>query len=191
MIGSFSSPSAQRLTIEVDGGVSQPIGIAMDHWKTGVDLGANLFLWPVRRIGIGLRFGYDRWIPDRLKFTMGDSLRNPEVKGSTSIFEIIPSARLATAYKTNPINFFGQVGTGIYAIRATSHATGPVSGVPSDIQIDNGTWIGRWGFQIGPGISIAAARHVTIEVFPLYNGILNGDHLFQYFVVNAGVSLKF
>jgi hypothetical protein len=191
-IGFFAISSAQSLTVDVDGGVSQPVGTEMNHWKTGFDFGTNIFLWPVDRLGFGLRLGYDRWNPDKTKFSdeVGPLL-NSEVKGSTSIIEIIPSARLTTAYKSSPINFFGQAGVGVYAIRAISNVTGLISGVPSNVEFDNGKWIGRWGLQIGPGISLGGARTLTVDIYPLYNVIFNGGHAFQYFIGNAGISFKF
>jgi hypothetical protein len=191
LIGFSGSVPAQGLTIDIDGGVSQPVGTEMTHWITGFDFGTNIFLWPVDRIGIGLRVGYDRWTPDKAKFTdeVGPLL-NSDVTGSTSIVEIIPSLRITTGYRSSGINFFGQVGTGIYAIRAESNVTGLVSGALSTMKIDNGEWIGRWGFQIGPGISLGSARSLTFDIFPFYNVVFNGNHVFQYFIVNAGISFK-
>lgn len=192
IIGFFSSVLAQGLTIDIDGGVSQPVGVEVSHWNTGFDFGTNIFLWPVDRLGLGLRVGYDRWTPNKAKFTQDEgALLNSDVSGSTSIIEVLPSARLTTAFKSSPINFFGQIGTGIYAIQAESNVTGLVSGALSTVKIDNGEWIGRWGFQIGPGISIGAARFLTIDIFPLYNVVFNGNVVFQYFIGNAGISFKF
>jgi hypothetical protein len=187
----FGFAPAEGLTIDIDGGVSQPVGTEMTHWKTGFDFGTNVFVWPISRLGFGLRVGYDRWTPDPAKFTDAlGTLLNSDITGSTSIVEIIPSLRIATGYKSSGINFFGQVGTGIYAIRAESNVTGLVAGLLSTTKIDNGEWIGRWGFQMGPGISIGAADYLTVDIFPLYNVVFNGNHVFQYFIGNAGISFK-
>jgi hypothetical protein len=192
VIGFFGCVHAHGLTIDIDGGVSQPVGTEMTHWRTGFDFGTDILFWPIDRLGYGLRVGYDRWIPDKTKFTDDvGPLLNSDVTGSTSIVEIIPSLRLTTGYMSSGINFFGQVGTGVYLIRAESNVTGLVSGTLTTTKIDNGEWIGRWGFQIGPGISIGPAKFITLDIFPLYNVVFNGDHVFQYFIGNAGISFKF
>ena len=192
IMGFLGMASAQHLTIDVDGGLSQPVGTEMVHWNTGFDFGTNILLWPIDRLGIGLRVGYDRWTPNKAKFTDDvGTLLNTDVTGSTSIIEIIPSARLATAYKSSAINFFGQVGMGLYAIQAQSNVTGLLGGEPSTVKIDNGEWVGRWGFQIGPGVSFGSAQFLTIDIFPLYNVVFNGNVVFQYFIGNIGISFKF
>ena len=191
IIALFGFATAEGLTIDIDGGVSQPVGTEMTHWKTGFDFGTNIFFWPVDRFGWGIRVGYDRWTPDKAKFTDDvGPLLNSDVTGSTSIVEILPSLRLTTGYKSSGLNFFGQVGTGVYLIQAESNVTGLVSGALTTIKIDNGEWIGRWGFQIGPGISLGSAQSLTFDIFPLYNVVFNGNHVFQYIIANAGLSFK-
>jgi hypothetical protein len=192
LMGLFCTAIAQGITIDVDGGVSQPIGVEISHWNTGFDVGTNIFIWPTDRFGLGLRVGYDQWTPNKTKFSQDvGNLLNSDVSGSTNIIEIIPSARITTGYKSSGINFFGQVGTGIFAIKAESNVTGLLSNESSTVNVDKGEWIGRWGFQIGPGVSFGSARFLTVDVFPLYNVVFNGNVVFQYVIANVGLSFKF
>lgn len=182
----------QDLTIDGTIGFGRPSGTDGSEWNTGFSFGTNWFSWPSEGLGIGFRLAYDRWMPPLGEMTgqAGDWL-NPEAKGSTSIFSIVPSARLMTDLSEYGVAFFCQGGAGLFILRANSDVTGLVGGEQSKIQFDEGKWIGRWGFQVGPGISFAVDYNVTMDIVPLYTAIFNGDHTFHYFMTTIGLSFVF
>lgn len=190
--GFFCLGGAQQLSVDINAGVSQPIGSNADRWNTGFSVGGDGFIWVFDRLGIGGRFAYNRWSPDKDAFLDGfDAITDPDVKGSLMIFEIIPSARVRTNYETSPLNFFGQGGFGLYVIRTEAELSGLQLDSPVEDVFNDGEWIGRWGFQLGAGVSLGSSRYFSVDIFPLYNIVFNSDRAFQYFTGNVGLSFKF
>ena len=191
LLGTLNPASAQQMTLDVNGGASQPIGSNYDDWETGYSLGASGFIWVAERFAIGGRFGYSKWTPNESSFSEAvEDLLNIDVSGSTTILEILPSVRIRTAYEDSPLNFFGQAGLGLYMIKTETSIKGELVGVPVETVFDDGDWIGRFGASLGAGISIGSARSFTIDIFPLYNLVNAGsdESAFQYFTANVGLS---
>jgi hypothetical protein len=168
--------SAQQLTVGVDGGISWPTGADFNNWHSGFTLASNDFIWVMDNLGVGIRGAYNRWFPRDIDFNQ-------------TIWEAIPSLRVRTDFRESPINVFGQGGFGLYI---TEMKNGFVTG--GAVGSEEGPWIGRWGASAGAGISIGSSRYITLDLFPVFNVVLDAFESgkpFTYFTGNAAISLNF
>jgi hypothetical protein len=185
-----SEEHAPVFSIGLFGGLSTPIAGTLERWNPGFDVGADLFGYFSKYTGLGLHFAYDRWSPDRDGWTEGLGLTNTDVTGAFNTLEFIPSLRLKSNYST-PINIFIQGGYGLFVYGSEAHVTGTSStGIPVSSTLDNGKWVGRWGFQAGGGVSIGNPN-AAFYVMPLYNLVFTPSTAVQYLTFNAGIQIGY
>jgi hypothetical protein len=192
LVAVAGSASAQNMQLGVNGGVSQPVGPRYETWNTGFSVGATALSYTFNLLGLGVRFGYNRWTPDAESFEQQvSSLFNPDVSGATTIIEFLPTARVHTFLELSPVNFFGQASFGLFLIQEKAEVTGTLGSVPVTAVFNDGDWLGRWGFSTGGGISLGNPRFFTVDIFPLYNIVFTEGTDFQYFTGNLGVTIGF
>jgi hypothetical protein len=187
--------AARNLSLSLNGGVSQPFGLEYNDYSTGFAVGANGMLWLWEQIGIGGRIGYSRWGADEdVWLDRVESLISGSVDGSTSILEFIPAGRIRTVFEDSPVNLFGQFGFGLYLISQSAELTGTLSnGTAIQGDLTGTDWRARWGFSVGPGISLGLGSEsiLSVEILPLYNIVFDSGDAFNYFTGNVGISLNF
>jgi hypothetical protein len=195
----MSSANAQQLRLSVDGGTSKPVGQNEDllHW--GFSVGGNIMFNIIDNLWIGGRIAYNRWGNDESEFVdrvTRLNLTDPEVhKGAGEALEVVPAVRLMTNYAVSPINFFLHGGAGLYVLNLQTKVSGLAVTennevvTVTDVLRDD---VMRFGIQAGGGILLGSPRFISVEIFPLYNLIFNGQNHgtpFQYFSLNLGVGL--
>jgi hypothetical protein len=145
------------VTFDVGAALVAPTGSFGDAAKTGYGVGADVFFGiPLIPLKAGGHAAYNRF----------------DVKGSgsetLSIFEILPSVRYSFL-SIGVAEIFAQAGAGYF------HISSSVSGSKSQ---------SKFGFNIGPGVSITLTPVLNLTVLPLYNFINTENESTSYLSVN-------
>ncbi|MCL2689010.1 MAG: hypothetical protein FWE57_04080 [Chitinispirillia bacterium] len=198
IVCAMSSVNAQQVRFSLDGGTSKPVGQNEDllHW--GFSVGGTVMFNIIDNLWIGGRIAYNRWGQDESEYI--DRLTNlgltdPDVhKGAGEALEVVPAVRLMTNYGIAPINFFLHGGAGLYVLNLEARVSGIRSGEDLNEAVTDilGDDVMRFGIQLGGGVLIGSPRFISVELFPIYHLIFNGQNQgrpFQYFSINLGVGL--
>ena len=198
IVCAVGSVNAQQMRLSIDGGTSKPVGQNEDllHW--GFSVGGTIMFNIIDNLWLGGRIAYNRWGHDESEFIdriTHLNLTDPDVhKGAGEALEVVPAVRLMTNYSVSPINFFLHGGAGLYVLNLQTKVSGfrdnnGINEVVTDIFGDD---VMRFGIQAGGGVLLGSPRFISVELFPLYHLIFNGQnhgHPFQYFSINLGVGL--
>ena len=185
--------SAQELRLTLDVGMSRPTGTDFDLYDYGYSVGANALFRITENLRIGGRIAYNRWGPDEAEFLNRIDpfdIVDPDVEGDAAILEVVPIVRLMTNYPFSPVNFFAQVGAGLYVLNLRTTITG------SDGENQPLEWIFgedsqyRFGTQLGAGFIFGSPDFLSVELYPMFHLIFNnGENTFKFFSINLGVGL--
>ena len=194
----IGSANAQQVRFSVDGGTSKPVGQNEDllHW--GFSVGGTVMFNIIDNLWVGGRIAYNRWGLDESEFVdrvTRLNLTDPDIhRGAGEALEVLPAVRLMTNYAVSPINFFLHGGAGLYVLNLQTKVSGfkDVGGFSEAVTDVLGDDVMRFGIQAGFGVLIGSPRFISVELFPAYNLIFNGQNHgnpFQYFTINLGVGL--
>ena len=193
ILGTFGTAGAQQIRFSLDGGTSKSVGENEDllHW--GFSVGGNIFFSIIDNFWVGGRIAYNRWGHDEAEFVKRITRLNitdPHTHSDAGqSLEVVPAVRLMSSYPMSPINFFLHGGAGLYVLNLQTKVSGFRGGeAVTDIL---GNDMMRFGMQLGGGILLGSPRFISIELFPLYHLVFNGNPggPFQYFSLNLGVGL--
>lgn len=196
VVCAIGSANAQQVRFSVDGGTSKPVGQNEDllHW--GFSVGGNIMFNIIDNFWIGGRIAYNHWGQDESEFidrVTHLNLTDPEVqRGAGEALEVVPAVRLMSNYITSPVNFFLHGGAGLYVLNLETRISGLRSIDGEEVTNILGDDVMRFGVQLGGGILLGSPRFISVELFPLYHLIFNGQNHsnpFQYFSINLGVGL--
>jgi len=198
IVCAFNGANAQQVRFSLDGGTSKPVGKNEDllHW--GFSVGGTVMFNIIDNFWVGGRIAYNRWGQDESEYI--DRLTNlgltdPDIrKGAGEALEVVPAVRLITNYAISPINFFLHGGAGLYVLNLEARVSGirNVEGLNTTVTDVIGDDVMRFGVQLGGGILIGSPRFISVEIFPIYHLIFNGQNHgnpFLYFSINLGVGL--
>ncbi|HEX3019486.1 MAG TPA: hypothetical protein VHP36_04260 [Chitinispirillaceae bacterium] len=187
---SYSSVFAQGLRLSLIGAVSKEVGPSHENFNWGFSVGGNVFFFLGDNLLLGVRSTYTRFTPDESEFTQSVSdLFNGNVSGNAFIVEILPTLRLTTRYPMSGVNLFGQVGAGIYILNTEITVSGDDGGGSTVEQIFGEGTIGRFGFNVGAGITFGNPEFISVDLYPIFNMIFLGDDTFRYFSINLALGL--
>ncbi len=188
---SYSSIEAQGVKLSLIGAVSKEVGPEHENFNWGFSVGGNFFFYVDDNILLGLRATYSRFTPDESEFveSVGD-LFEGNVSGDAFVVEIIPSLRLTTRYPMSSINLFAQVGAGAYILNNEVTVTGETDeGSVIEEVFGEGTQ-GRFGFNVGAGITLGNPEFITIDLYPMFNLVFLGEgDTFRYFTINFALGI--
>jgi opacity protein-like surface antigen len=191
-MNSFSqNTSTQQLRLSLIGGISKELGTSFEQFNWGFNVGANLFFYLDDNLMLGLRAAYNRWTPDETEFLeSAEGVVEGDVDGDAFVIEIVPSLRLTTNYPVSTINFFAQVGAGLFVVNTDVTVEG-VSETDAFIQETFGEDSrGRFGFNVGAGLSFGSPQYISVDLYPMYNLIFLGESsTLQYLTVNLAVGI--
>lgn len=188
----YSLTFAEGFSIGVNSGVSNSNVSGTDNWNTGLAIGVHLFYAPSDNIIFGLRTAYNRWSPDADSFLneLPVDVTDSEIEGSGTVWEIVPSIRIATNIPGSQVGLFGHFGAGLFVISSDITAEGTSGGAPfSQEMIDSTENV--WGITMGLGISIGRLYGFGIEFLPLYNVVDINNSPRQYYTISLGISYEF
>lgn len=188
---SGSTLKAATIRLSIDGGVSKQVGQLFNDYNWGFNLGGNAFFFIGNNVLYGIRVAYNRWTPQSEEFKESvTNLINGKVSGSSFTWEFLPSLRLTTDFPVG-LNVFAQGGAGFYVINTQTTLTGTNSVTDTLIHKSFGVGTsGRFGVQMGGGLSFGSPTFVSIDVLSLYNFVFIGpSNILKYFTINVGVGI--
>lgn len=178
---------SQQLRLSLIGAVSKEVGPNFEDFNWGFSVGGNIFFFVDDNIMLGVRSTYSRFTPDESEFTESvDALFSGEVSGDAFVVEILPSLRLTTNYPLSNINFFAQVGAGLFIIN--NEIT--VNGTDGAEEVFGEGTRGRFGFNVGGGLSFGNPEFISVDLYPLFNlAFLGEGELFRYLTINLALGI--
>jgi hypothetical protein len=145
------------VTFDVGAALVAPTGSFGDDAKTGYGVSADVFFGvPLIPLKVGGHAAYNRF----------DAKSSGS--GTLSIYEILPSVRYSLL-SIGVAEIFAQAGVGYFNISSS------ISGSESQ---------SKFGFNIGPGVSITLTPVLHLTVIPLYNFINTENKSTSYLSVN-------
>ena len=168
-LGMFAATTATaQISSDVTFNLPMPSGDFADAYKPGFGAGADVFVGlPMVPIKLGGHVAYNR-------FSADDDFDD----GSSTIIEILPSARYTVGLPMSPVGFFGQLGLGMYNWSNEVEA----GGVTME---DDGT---DFGFAVGIGVTAKFLPTMGFIVMPMYHTIMTEDENTNYISVNLGLT---
>jgi len=159
--------ASAQISSDVTFNLPKPSGDFADLYKSGYGAGADVFVGlPLLPIKLGGHVAYNR-------FSADDEFND----GSSTIIEILPSARYAIGLPMSPIGFFGQFGVGMYNWSNEIEAAG----------ITTKTEGTDFGFAVGVGMT-AKIPGFGFIVMPMYHAIMTEDDNINYISFNVGLT---
>ncbi|MDR0307873.1 MAG: hypothetical protein LBI42_13695 [Chitinispirillales bacterium] len=188
-----SSVNAQQVRFSIDGGTSKPVGENQEMLHWGFSVGGSVFFNIIGSLWLGGRIAYDRWGFDEAELlervTRLNIIDPQKHSDAGEALEVVPAVRLMSNYPVSPINFFLHGGAGIYVLNLETK----ISGFRGTEEVTDifGSDMMRFGMQLGGGIILGSPTFLSIELFPLYHLVFNGNNggPFQFFSINLGVGL--
>jgi hypothetical protein len=183
---------AQDATLRFNLGAGLSIPIDKDHklWNPGFSINPSGYYFITDNFLIGLRLGYGRWSPDRKAnlAAVGHTLTNASVEGADVTWEIVPVMRLSSNRYFKFINYYGQVGLGVFIRDATARVSGTLGGSAFKTEVidDNQS---RLGITLAVGLVLGAIDKISVEVAPLYNVIFLRQRTSQDLGANLDFSI--
>lgn len=172
----------------IGGGISKPTGDGSEYWKMGFNVNAEYLHQVGDVVFVGGRLAYNRWSADGDKvledaFGITGYDGGGSVEGTASIIELMPTARFVAP--GDGVQFFGQVGLGLYMLKAEMEYDISVSGYGS--QSGSSTMDENdFGLEIGGGL-IFGNGDTKFSLYPMYHHIATEEEATKYFTVNFGV----
>jgi hypothetical protein len=192
ILAAVSFTFCEGIRVGLDFGVSNSNICGTDGWNTGFLIATNLFYAPTNNIIFGLRSTYNRWSPDADSFLnqLPLNLNNAKIKGSATLWELVPAIRIATNIAQSQVGLFGHFGAGLFIFDTNVEGKGNVENTSfSQNLVDSIENV--WGISMGLGISIGRFRGLTLEILPLYHVLDLNDSPRQYYTVTLGFSYEF
>lgn len=192
ILAAVSFTFCEGIRVGLDVGVSNCNISGTDGWNTGFLIATNLFYAPTNNIIFGLRSSYNRWSPDADSFLnqLPMNLTNTKIKGSATLWEIVPAIRIATNIAQSRVGLFGHFGAGLFIFATDVEGKGKVESTSFSLNLVDSTE-NVWGISMGMGISIGRFRGLTLEILPLYHVLDLNDSPRQYYTVTLGLSYEF
>ncbi len=159
-----------QLRIDVTGAYTMPMGDFGDVSTPGFGIGAEVFATlPMLPLELGGRVAYNR-------FGAEDDFDD----GSTSIIEILPSARYVFGPPLSPVKIFGQLGVGLYNWNSEFE----FKNIDQTMEDDGNDF----GVALGLGIRGKVGPIPGLIVLPMYHIIFTEDENTNYLALNVGVA---
>jgi len=159
-----------QLNIDVTGAYTMPMGDFSDSSTPGFGIGAEVFATlPMLPLEVGGRVGYNR-------FGAEDDFED----GSTSIIEILPSARYVFGPPLSPVKIFGQLGVGLY----NWNSEFDLKNIKQTVKDDGNDF----GIAIGLGVRGKVGPIPGLIALPMYHIIFTEDESTNYLALNVGIA---
>jgi len=186
----LSSVGIRKMMISPFVGMSKPTGDSGEYWKFGFQGGGSIFINAIPNFAFGGWVAFNRWLPDKDKFTGGASMPgvSVDVSGGASIIELIPAGRFLIPISPDKSKlFFLNAGFGLYILKFDITTTTTYSGMTSTYKMDDSKT--KPGLAIGGGIILARARGIGIQVMSVYHIIFTEGSSTKYITAGIGIIL--
>ena len=181
---------AKNLSFGVNVGMSKPSSIM---WKSGLALGGNVFYSFSPLISVGAHIAYNRYAPDVEEHVSGvwssGTWSNFTSSGGMTIVEVVLSFRItAPSTSKKSVNFFGQLGTGLFLMSAEGWAKADFTSgtsygwVRSTFDMDSTS---NLGLNLGGGLAIKITKSIHLEILPLYHIIFRENKPKNYLSISV------
>jgi hypothetical protein len=195
-LSTYTSASAQKLLVGVDGASAKVVGNGIENLRIGWALAGNVFYSLNNVFWVGGRVAHVRWAPVESAFSDQISgTKNVDVSGSIWTIEILPEIRAQTNFTNNVVNLFAQLGVGAYIANSQIKVKGTTTnslGVTTPVDTTFGKEKnGNFGVAVGGGVTIGKAGPVMVQMYPVVNIIVRDDTPKAYLTFNAGIVFGF
>ncbi len=192
ILSAVSFTFCEGLRVGINAGVSNSNISGTDAWNTGFAIAANLYYAPTNNIIFGLRSAYNRWSPEADSFLnqLPVNLTDGKIKGSATLWEIVPVIRIATNLAQSQVGLFGHFGAGLFIIATDVDCKGKLESSPFSQNLVDSTE-NVWGISMGLGISVGRLAGLALEILPLYYILDLNDSPRQYYTISLGLSYEF
>ncbi len=186
MIFSHIQLNAQPVKIQLSASAVSPSGDSGDYWNMGYSLGVNVMIPMNSFLLLGKHISYT-W------FTINEnnvaanyaSPKNLDISGTYSLLEFIPFIRAYIGYDgERMINFFLQVGGGIFYNSTTIDVSGTAGAFPVNDSVSQAQ--ANPGISFGIGIILGESDGMKIELFPQYQFVFADGETIEYFNFGFG-----
>ncbi|MBD3243104.1 MAG: outer membrane beta-barrel protein [Chitinivibrionales bacterium] len=177
----------------LDVGASSVTGADFEDLAIGFSVAGDAFYGFNDYVFVGGRFGWVRWGPLRSSFldAVANAVSSVDADGSAWSLEIVPAARVTTAFERNVVNIFAAFGAGLYILNNDITIEAVVVdtlGNLNTVEVEPGDGASaHFGISLAGGFVIGEGEPILMRVYPIWNYVVRDDSPDQYLTVNIGL----